>query len=221
MHISVPNLTILASLMNVYAISTNWRFRLSRVLIFLFFFSPVVVMAAGKKGDRFIGTSAFTLVNINRDENEPVDFYQLNLGYYLTDKDVLSIEVITWKYYHPLGYGIFPSDDQKYPGSVKGLGPGLAYQRFLWGQMYVALHATWLKQEYSTPANVKIGTGEQLFVAYRAGYHFQIGNTFFLQPSVAVTSWPINTGLPPSFQQKEDGASKFTVEPGLHLGFLF
>lgn len=194
---------------------------MNKVLIFLFFFSPVLAMAAGKKGERFIGTSAFMLVNVDRDPVEPIDFYQLNLGYYLSDKDTLSIEIITWKYYHPLGEGISPSDDKKYPGYVKGLGPGLAYQRFLWGDMYAALHATWLKQEYFSAANVKIGTGEQLFMTLRAGYHFQFGKTFFLEPSFAVTSWPINTGLPPSFQEKEDGSPKFTVEPGLHLGFLF
>ncbi len=57
------------------------------------------MMAAGKRGDRFIGTSAFMLVNVDRDKDEPIDFYQLNLGYHLTNKDVLSIEIITWKYY--------------------------------------------------------------------------------------------------------------------------
>lgn len=178
-------------------------------------------MAAGKKGDSFIGTSAFMLVNVDRDAEEPVDFYQLNLGYFLSDKDVLSLELITWKYYAPLGAGIFPTDDKKYPGSVKGLGPGLAYQRFLWGEMYLALHATWFSQEYMSSTDVKIGTGEQLFMTVRAGYHFQFGKSFFLQPSIAVTSWPINRGLPPTFQEKEDGTSKYTVEPGLHLGFLF
>ncbi len=70
-------------------------------------------------------------------------------------------------------------------------------------------------------ANVKAGTGEQLFMMWRVGYHFQFVKSFFLEPSFAVTTWPINNGLPPSFQEKEDSAPKYAVEPGLHLGFLF
>lgn len=194
---------------------------MSKVLILIFFLSPFLVIAAGKKGDNFIGTSAFMLVNVDRDEVEPIDFYQLNFGYYLTDKDVLSIELITWKYYAPLGEGGWASADRKYPGYAKGQGPGLAYQRFLGDNVYAAVHAIWLKQEYSTLTNIEVGTGEQLFMMWRVGYHFQFGKSFFLEPSFTVTTWPINTGLPPSFQEKEDGAPKFAVEPGLHLGFLF
>lgn len=178
-------------------------------------------MASGKKGDLFIGTSAFILVNVDRDENQPIDFYQINLGYYLSDKDTLTIELITWKYYHPLGEGMFPSKEKEYPGYVKGLGPGLAYQRFLWGGMYMAFHGLWLKQEYFSSENVQLGTGEQLFLMLRAGYHFKLGNSFFIEPSATLTSWPINTGLPQSFQEKEKDSPKYTIEPGLNIGFLF
>ena len=194
---------------------------MNMVAIFFILFSPILAMAGGKAGDRFVGTSAFMLVNVDRDDEKPIDFYQINFGYYLSDKDSLSIEIITWKYYHPLGEGMFPRDEKEYPGSVKGLGPGLAYQRYLWGDLYTAIHATWLKQDYLSEANVNIGTGEQLFIALRAGYHFQFGKSFFVEPSFAVTSWPLNTGLPLSFLEKENGSPKYTVEPGLHLGFLF
>lgn len=170
----------------------------------------------------FIGSSAFMLLNLE-DSDEPPDFYQLNLGYQLTKEDVVSFEAITWKYYAPLGipWDKMSEDANKFPGNVQAEGVGLAYQRFLWGNLYSALHATWFKQEYVDLNGAQLGEGEQLFLTFRMGYHFKIGNFAFIEPNVAVTHWPINTGLPDSFQAQEDRWDKFQVEPGMHFGFLF
>ncbi|MBA3890817.1 MAG: hypothetical protein H0X64_09805, partial [Gemmatimonadaceae bacterium] len=43
----------------------------------------------------FIGSSLFTLANIVPLDDPPA-FYQLNYGYHLTPKDVVSVEAITW-----------------------------------------------------------------------------------------------------------------------------
>jgi len=55
------------------------------------------------------------------------------------------------------------------------------------------------------------------------GYHFQFfKNRFFLEPSVAMTHWPINTNVPESFERVESKWSNyFLFEPGLHFGFKF
>ena len=45
----------------------------------------------------FIVSSLFTLSNLIPDKNSP-DFYQLNLGYHITGKDVISLELKTGKY---------------------------------------------------------------------------------------------------------------------------
>lgn len=168
----------------------------------------------------FIGSSAFMLANLDHTD-EPPHFYQLNLGYQLSQKDVLSLELITWTYYAPLGYGVLTTDTPKYPGSVKGVGPGLAYQRFLWRGLYAALHASWMKQEYRDVNKKKLAEGEQLFMTVRLGYHIEFGGHFFIEPSIALTSWPIQRGLPATFQEKENAAPKLAGEPGLHLGLIF
>lgn len=169
----------------------------------------------------FVGSSAFVLFNLDRDTDEPPDFYQLNIGYQISKKDTVSLELITWTYYAPHGYLYSKASDKKYPGSVKGMGPGLAYQRFIWRDLYVALHAAWMKQEYRDSIKQKLAEGEQLFMAFRLGYHIEFGKNFFVEPSMAVTSWPIQRHLPASFKEKEDGAPKFTAEPGLHFGVIF
>ncbi len=170
----------------------------------------------------FLSSSAFMLANLDRTD-EPPDFYQLNFGYQLTKKDVVSIELITWKYYAPLGipWDKMSNKSNLFPGRVHAVGGGLAYQRFLRGNIYSALHATWFKQKYLDTSGAKLSEGEQLFLTLRLGYHFKIGTFAFIEPNVAVTHWPINTGLPSSFQAQEDRWGKFQVEPGLHFGFPF
>ena len=49
----------------------------------------------------FVGSSLFLLGNFAT-TNRP-DFAQLNLGYRITGKDVISLELITWKSAWPLG----------------------------------------------------------------------------------------------------------------------
>ena len=64
----------------------------------------------------FVGTTMFLLGNL-LPENKP-DFVQLNIGYRITSKDVVSIEFKTWKYAWSLGipYGeSFEAPEEKFP----------------------------------------------------------------------------------------------------------
>lgn len=168
---------------------------------------------------RFVGSSLFMLANFSADS--PL-FYQLNYGYWLTSKDVISIEAITWKYSAPLGipYG---ASNEKYPGYVREFGIGVAYQRFLWKRLYGAVHALPLLQNYFNTNNQKIQNGFQLFMTYRLGYHIKLfKNRFFLEPSLAVTHWPVNTNTPEAFARMErQWPNYFLLEPGLHFGMKF
>lgn len=173
----------------------------------------------------WIGSSLFMLANLVPSE-EPPSFFQLNYGYRLTPKDTVSVEAITWKYYAPLGipYGPKMSEDgNEFPGSVRGYGLGLAYQRFIWKGLYAAVHALPLRQIYLDEDNDKIQSGFQLFVTGRVGYHVAfLKNRIFLEPSIAMTAWPINTHLPGSFREQESKwHSFFVAEPGLHYGVKF
>lgn len=174
----------------------------------------------------FIGSSLFVLYNLVPDEPNPPNFYQLNFGYRFTPKDVVSIEAITWEYAWPNGipWGkSFEAPEEKYPGSIKELGVALAYQRFFWKGAYGAVHALNAKKTYFDENDNKIQNGYRLFMTYRVGYHIQFfKNTFFLEPSVAVTHWPVNTNVPDSFAAVENRwPNYFLFEPGLHFGIKF
>jgi len=171
----------------------------------------------------FVGSTMFMLANLV-DDPEPPGYYQLNFGYRITPQDVVSLEVITWNYYEPLGvpYGE-KNTATNFPGKVQAFGAGLAFKRFLWRRAYVQIHSTALKQNYLDETGNKIQSGFQLFNTIRLGYQFRFfQNRFFLEPSIACTFWPLNTNLPESFQIQENKyPNYFFGEPGLHFGFNF
>jgi hypothetical protein len=195
------------------------------------FFTMIVASVNGQKTDKdsndkkhFIGSSISILGNFGS-ENKP-DFVQLNLGYRITPKDVVSVELKTWKYSWPLGIPCgksFQAPKQGYPGYIREVGVALVYQRFLWKGAYAAVHAFNARQTYFDDNNEKIQNGYHLFMTYRAGYHIPLfKNRFFIEPSVAITNWPINTNVPASFKILEKKWSNyFFVEPGLHFGYKF
>lgn len=171
----------------------------------------------------FIGSTLFVLANLVNDPDPP-NYYQLNFGYRITRKDVVSLETITWNYYEPIGVpnGV-KQNATNFPGKIQAFGAGLTYKRFLWKQFYAQVHSTALKQNYLDEENEKIQSGFQLFNTVRIGYQFRFfKNRLFLEPSIAMTFWPVNTNLPESFQVEEDKyPNYFLGEPGLHFGFNF
>lgn len=174
----------------------------------------------------FVGSSLFMLANLNTSDPNRPDFVQLNVGYRLTPKDVVSVEAKTWKYAWPLGipYGKGQTAPaEKYPGYVRSFGLVLVYQRFWWKGAYTAIHAMNALQRYVGPDNQRIQNGYQLFMTYRLGYHIQLfRNRFFIEPGVAVTHWPINTNVPESFARLErKWNTYFLFKPGLHFGVKF
>jgi hypothetical protein len=169
-----------------------------------------------------VGTSLFMLFNALPDP-EPPAFVQLNVGYRLTEKDVLSLEAITWQVHAPTGipYGRdYGSPAHRYPGKTRSMGVGVAYQRFLWKGAYAALHTVPFYQRHTDLQGDRLQSGFQLFMTGRLGYHIPLAKKrVFLEPSVACTAWPIRTNLPDSFRAVEDGWPRyFLMEPGFHVG---
>ncbi|MBU2912833.1 MULTISPECIES: hypothetical protein [Reichenbachiella] len=194
-------------------------------VIMLFIFSNIFSQAVEREtvpARHFVGSTMFVLASPILSPSPK--YYQLNYGYRLTPKDVLSIEAITWQYQGPLGrsYGS-ESDDSDFPGAVRAFGVGLAYKHFLWKGSYTQIHVTPMFQNYLDEEDHKIKSGFQLFNTLRFGYHFDLfKGRFFIEPSIAFTYWPINTNLPDSFQVVEDQWNNyFLFEPGLHFGFNF
>lgn len=184
--------------------------------------APVAASSASRPC--YVGSSMFTLLNLVPDDNPP-RFYQLNFGYQITPKDRLSIEAITWRYYHPLGIPWGKpreSADNAYPGHVREYGVGLAYQRSLTKGLYSSIGAIPFLRRYYDTQDKKLGNGLQLFLTARLGYHVRIKERLFFEPSVAFNYWPVSTNVPAAFAaQDKRWSSYFLFEPGLHVGYTF
>jgi hypothetical protein len=172
----------------------------------------------------FVGSSLFMLGNMSA-RNRP-DFAQLNVGYRLTEKDAVSLELKTWKYAWPLGipYGAsFEAPEEKFPGYIREYGFALAYQRFWWRGLYTGIHVMNAWQSFVNDEGQKVGKGFQLFTTYRLGYHVRLfKGRFFIEPSLAVTHRPYHTPMPESFKALDDKWPKYFIgEPGLHVGVNF
>lgn len=173
----------------------------------------------------FVGSTMFLLGNLASTNNP--GFIQLNLGYRITGKDVVSLELITWKYAWPLGMNPFfnksyGKPEEEFPGYIREYGIALAYQRFFWKGLYAALHVMPTLQIVVDENGNKVDNGFQIFCTNRVGYHFKLfKDRFFIEPSLGIAYRPYHTEMPDGFKQKDDKWPKFTGEPGLHFGFNF
>lgn len=172
----------------------------------------------------FVGSTLFLLGNLSSVNNP--EFFQFNLGYRLTSKNVVSLELKTWKYAWSLGipYGKSKeAPEEEFPGYIREYGFALVYQRFLWKGLYTAVHVMNAWQTFVDNNENKIDNGFQIFNTYRIGYHIEFfDNRFFIEPSIAITHRPYHTEMPKAFKQLDDKWSKFFIgEPGLHLGYNF
>ena len=205
----------------------------SKVLALSFFFMFAVNLqlnAQYSKQDTaykryFVGSTFFMLGNFAKVNNP--EFVQLNLGYRLTEKDVVSLELKTWKYAWSLGippYGeFFEIPEEEFPGYIREFGVAVAYQRYLWKGLYAGVHVMNAFQKFVDEDGQKIDNGFQIFNTYRVGYHFKLFNDrFFIEPSIAITHRPYHTEMPEAFKQMDDKWNKFLLgEPGLHFGYNF
>lgn len=173
----------------------------------------------------FVGSSMFLLGNLA--STNPPDFAQLNFGYRITGRDVISLELITWKSGWPLGINpifnkLYGTPDEKFPGYIRDYGIGVAYQRFFWKGLYTAVHVMPMLQTFVSDNGNKVGNGFMIFNTFRVGYHIKFfKDRFFIQPSIGFAGRPYHTKMPDDFKQKDDKWPKYTFEPGLHFGFNF
>ena len=173
----------------------------------------------------FVGSTLFLLGNLAT-VNKP-DLVQLNIGYRITKRDVISLELITWKSAWPLGINpfynkVYGTPEEKFPGYIRDYGLGIAYQRYLWKGLYVAVHVMPALQTFVNENGKTVGNGFMIFNTNRVGYHIKLFNdVFFIEPSLGIAGRPYHTEMPDGFKQKDDKWPKYTPEPGLHFGFNF
>jgi hypothetical protein len=173
----------------------------------------------------FAGSTLFMLANLIPDNNPPGMVY-LNLGYRITGKDVISLELKTWKYGWPIGipFGkLYEAKGEGFPGYIREYGFSLAYQRFLWKGVFAQVDVMPAWQTFVNDNGDKIDNGFQIFNTYSIGYHVKLfKDRFFIQPSIAITHRPYQSKMPDSFKQIDDKWSKFFFgQPGLHVGYNF
>jgi len=177
----------------------------------------------GPPNQYFIGSSLLMLANFSQDSPQ---FYQVNFGYYLTSKDIISVEFLTFKHKSPLTipYGpSFTDPEENYPGYVRQFGIGPTYQRFLWKKFYSSVNVSPHLRSYFTSSHEKIQSGFELFCSLRGGYRFTfLKNRLFLEPSVGFNFYPVQTNVPDTFEEiEEKWPNYFLFDPGFHLGINF
>lgn len=173
----------------------------------------------------FVGSTLFMLANLIPDNNKPGMVY-VNLGYRITRKDAISLELKTWKYAWPIGipYGkSFEAEGEGFPGHIREYGVSLSYYRFLWKGLFAQVDVMPAFQRFVNDNGNKIDNGFQIFNTYSIGYHIKLfKDRFFVQPSIAITYRPYQSKMPDSFKQVDDRWSRFFFgQPGLHFGFNF
>jgi len=71
-----------------------------------------------------VETSAWMIMNIVLPK--PANFYQLNFGYQIDDKNSIFLNAMTWKYWAPVAINMldpkFEDPDEEYPGYVRSFG---------------------------------------------------------------------------------------------------
>ena len=197
--------------------------------------ASILVMASSLQGNAqdakkdstyikwFVGSTLFLLGNLDKTNNP--EFIQLNVGYRITPKDVLSLEFKRSIYAWPLGIPFGPSLDKpglNYPGHARILAPTIAYQRFWWKGAYTSVHALNAFEKYMDSDNKKIGNGYTLYLDFYLGYQFNFfKKRLFFQPAIGCSHWPVRNNVPESFKAVEKKWNKYVIQPGLNFGFNF
>lgn len=171
----------------------------------------------------YVGSSFLMLGNFSKVNNP--EYVQINVGYRITPKDVVSFEFKRSVYSWPIGIPFGPSFDApglNYPGHARILAPTLAYQRFWWKGVYTSVYALNAFEKYFDENKTKIGNGYTLYLNFHLGYQFTFfKNRFFFEPAIGCSYWPVRTNLPESFKAAEKRWPNYFIQPGLHFGYNF
>lgn len=171
----------------------------------------------------YIGSSLFMLGNFDKKDNP--EYIQINVGYRITPKNVVSFEfkrsVYSWPIGIPFGAS-FRKAGGEYSGHARILAPTLGYQHFWWKGVYTSVYALNAFEKYFDANRKKIGNGYTLYLNFHLGYQFKFfKNRVFFEPALGCSYWPIRTNVPQSFKVKESQWPNYFFQPGLHFGYNF
>ena len=172
----------------------------------------------------FVGSTLYELGNLDKVNNP--EYVQLNAGYRITPKDVVSFRfkrsIYAWPIGIPFGSPSFDAPGENYPGHARILAPTLGYQRFWWKGAYSSVQALNAFEKYLDEDNKKIGNGYTLYLDFYLGYQFKFcKNRFFFEPAIGCSYWPVRTNVPESFKAVEEKWPNYFIQPGFDFGFNF
>jgi hypothetical protein len=171
----------------------------------------------------FMGSSLFMFGNFAKVNNP--QYIQLNAGYRINPKNVVSVEFKRSIYSWPIGIPFGPSFDGpglNYPGHGRILAPTIGYHHFWWKGVYTSVHALNAFEKYMDTDKNKIGNGYTLYLNFHLGYQFKFfKNRVFFEPAIGCSYWPVRTNVPASFKAVESQWPNYFIQPGLHFGFNF
>lgn len=171
----------------------------------------------------YVGSSLLLFGNFSKVNNP--EYVQLNVGYRITAKDVVSFRFKRSIYSWPLGIPFGPSFDApglNYPGHARILAPTLGYQRFWWKGAYTSVYALNAFEKYIDVNQKKIGNGYSLYLDFYLGYQFKFfKNRFFFEPAIGCSYWPVRKNVPESFKSVEKKWNNYFIQPGLDVGYNF
>jgi hypothetical protein len=161
----------------------------------------------------------------NFDKKDNPEYIQLNVGYRITPKDVLSFDfkrsIYSWPIGIPFGSS-FRKPGGNYPGHARILAPTIGYQRFWWKGVFTSLHALNAFEKYMDDNNKKIGNGYTLYLNFHLGYQLKFFKSrFFFEPAFGFSYWPLRTNVPESFKSVEKKWPNYFIQPGLNFGYNF
>jgi hypothetical protein len=172
----------------------------------------------------FVGSTLYLLGNFDKVNNP--EYVQLNVGYRITPKDVVSLRfkrsIYAWPIGIPFGSSSFDAPGENYPGHARILAPTLGYQRFWWKGAYTSVQALNAFEKYLDKDNKKIGNGYTLYLDFYLGCQFKFfKNRFFFEPAIGCSVWPVRTNVPESFKAVEKKWPNYFIQPGFDFGFNF
>jgi hypothetical protein len=172
----------------------------------------------------WIGSTLFLLGNFDKTNNP--EYIQINVGYRITPKDVISLRfkrsIYSWPIGIPFTSPSFDAPGENYPGHARILAPTIGYQRFLWKGAYITVQSLNAFEKYYDENNRTIGKGYTMYIDSYVGYQFKFfKNRFFFEPGIGISYWPLRTNVPESFKAIDKKWPNYFVQPNLDFGFNF
>lgn len=174
-----------------------------------------------KTKENSLGTSLLTILSFIPNSN--AFYYELDYYHSIFGRNNLVCAFDVYKYTTPLSIP-WTGDSTHYPGAVVSYGAVVAYQAFLFKNLYVLSAINPSILSYIDDAGTQNDIGFMLLFCLRIGYRFDFDICkvpFYFELGGEINYWPINTNEPQNFIEIEDKYPDYVFSPALNIGVRF